>query len=261
MRIAEPLLDLLLPPRCPGCGEATGEDRALCPGCWGRLTFLVPPWCRICGLPFELDSSAVGAGTVCGGCAAKRPSYERLRSALAYDEASRGMILALKHGDRTDTAPALARFLERLVRAEALEADLIVPVPLHRWRLWRRRFNQSALVAGALGRTLGLPVIADALTRWRATVSQKGLGPAARRRNVAGAFAATPRHGERLRGARILLVDDVVTTGATAAACANALRRAGARATTVLALARVTDLGPRAASRPTAESGHWQEGG
>jgi len=259
MHLAGAILDLLLPPRCPACGEATGEDRALCPRCWGRLTFLVPPWCRICGLPFELDAGTVGSGAICGGCAARRPSFERLRSALAYDEASRGMILALKHGDRTDTAPALARLLERLVRMEALEADLIVPVPLHRWRLWRRRFNQSALVAGALGRTLGLPVATDALIRWRATPSQKGLGAAARRRNVGGAFAVSPRHGERLQGARVLLVDDVVTTGATLAACANALRRAGARSTTALALARVTDLGPRPAA--AAESEHWQGGG
>ncbi|HUA54513.1 MAG TPA: ComF family protein [Candidatus Sulfotelmatobacter sp.] len=230
-------LDLLLPPRCLACGAMVEANGLLCPACWSGLSFIAPPLCESCGLPFAF---AVAARTRCAACLADPPPFERARAALIYDDASRRLILGFKHADRTEAAPAFGRWLARAGAALLADADLVVPVPLHRWRLFQRRYNQAALLAHAVGGLAGRPVAADLLVRRRRTPSQGGLGRQGRRRNVAGAFALKPGQADRLRGRRILLIDDVHTTGATLLECARALRRAGAAAVDALTLARVT---------------------
>ncbi|MDG5495805.1 ComF family protein [Niveispirillum sp. BGYR6] len=229
-------LDLLLPPRCLGCGDRVGTPGTLCPTCWTAMHFIDAPFCACCGLPFDYDA---GAGALCGACIAAPPQFGRARAVLSYDDASRPLILGFKHGDRTDAAPGFARWMARSGATLLAECDVIAAVPLHRWRLLRRRYNQSALLALHLGRVSGKPVVPDLLIRRRATPSQGGLTAKGRARNVAGAFAAHPRHRDRISGARVLLVDDVLTTGATVGECARVLRRAGAVGVDVLTLARV----------------------
>lgn len=229
-------LDAVLPPRCLRCGSTVDAVGALCPACWGAMDFLGPPLCICCGYPFEFD---LGPGTLCGACARDRPAYGRARAVLRYDDASKDLILAFKHADRTDGAPAYGAWLARAGAELLAEAELIVPVPLHWSRLFARRYNQAALLALALGRASGLPVIPDLLRRRRRTPSQGRLSAHARRRNVAGAFSIGPAQGSAVAGRRVLLIDDVLTTGATAEACTRVLQRAGAEAVDVLTLARV----------------------
>jgi ComF family protein len=177
----------------------------------------------------------------------RTPVYDRARAALRYDEASRGLILAFKHADRTDVTPTLGQWLARAGSELLAEADLVAPVPLHRWRLLRRGYNQAALLANVLARDTGAVLAPDLLQRVRATPSQQGLSGRARQDNVtAGAFRVHPWHRRRVEGRRVLLVDDVLTTGATVGACARVLRRAGALQIDVLTLARVV----RDASNP-----------
>ncbi len=237
------VLDVLLPPRCLSCGAVVEEPGALCAPCWGRLGFIAPPICARCGLAFELPPQE--GELECAPCMAAPPRYDRARAALAYDENVKSLVLRFKHADATHSAPGFARWMARAGGDMAAECDLIAPVPLHRWRLLWRRYNQAALLALALGRHADKPVVPDLLVRKRATPSQGRLGPAQRRANVAGAFALRPRHAGRVEGFRVLLIDDVLTTGATAEECAKALKRAGAKAVDVLTLARVNR--PRAA--------------
>ena len=235
-RLAALALDTLLPPQCLGCGTAVHGPAALCPACWGSTVFLGPPQCAACGLPFEY---AMDEGTLCGACTRDPPPFRRARAAMAYGDVSRGLLLAFKHGDRTDAAPAFGRWLARAGAELIADAEVMAPVPLHWTRLFARRYNQAALLAQAVGRAAGLEVVADLVVRRRRTPSQGRLGPAARRRNLRGAFAVRPRHTAAIRGRRVLLIDDVLTTGATAAACTRVLLRAGAGAVDVLTLARV----------------------
>jgi len=237
-RVAGTLLDLLLPPRCLGCGTDLAEQGALCAACWRRLVFLGPPQCRACGFPLP---HSVPSEPLCAACVARPPAFDRARAALRYDEGSRRLILAFKHADRTDAAPTLGRWLARAGRELLDDADLIAPVPLHRWRLLGRGYNQSVLLAAAVARETGRPpLVPDLIERVRATPSQQGLGAAQRRANVTPrAFRLHRRHAHRVEGRRVVLVDDVYTTGATAGACAEVLRRGGAEAVDVLALARV----------------------
>lgn len=236
-RLLTPVLDVLLPPRCLGCGAGVDGRGALCAGCWAGLSRLAPPWCRHCGRPLPESASA---DPLCGPCAAKPPSFDRARAAFAYDEGCRRMILRFKHGDRIEAAPGFGLWLARACPEMVAEAGIVLPVPLHRGRLWRRGYNQSALLARVLARASGRPLAVDLLLRDRPTASQQGLSAAARRRNVtAAAFRINPRRAAELRGRRALLIDDVFTTGATVAACARVLKRGGATAVDVLTLARV----------------------
>lgn len=241
-RAARLLLDSLLPPQCLGCGAIVGAMGVLCVACWKRTVFLGPPWCAACGLPFEFD---VGEGALCGACSWRRPRFERARAALGYTDVGRRLILSFKHGDRTDAAPMLARWIVRAGADLLAEADLLVPVPLHWTRLFTRRYNQAGLLAHAISRLTGVPVALDLLVRRRRTPSQRKRNRDERWRNVRGAFAVRPHRGNRIEGRRVLLVDDVYTTGATLQASAGALQGSGAAAVDALTLARVTT------SRPT----------
>ena len=233
------LLDLIFPPLCIACGEPLGAGRGFCAACWGGITFLDGPACACCGLPFAFDP---GADTRCGACLSQPPAFDRARALFAYDEKSKGPILALKHADRLDLVPVFAQWLARSGHRLLAEADLIVPVPLHRLRLWQRRYNQAAELARQLASQSGKALAADMLVRIRATESQGAMASAkARRRNAKGAFRVCD--GARVTGRNVLLVDDVLTTGATAAACAQALKQAGAARVEVLALARVVKAG------------------
>jgi ComF family protein len=228
------ILDLLFPPLCMACRVPVAAP-GLCGPCWSGVTFLDGPACGRCGLPFPV---ALGEESLCAACLARPPAFDSARAILAYDEKSRGAILALKHADRLDLVPGFARWLARAGRQALARGEVIVPVPLHRVRLWRRRYNQAAELARRLGREQGIGVAPLALVRTRSTQSQGVMVSArARRRNVLGAFRVPDP--AFVAGRRVLLVDDVMTTGATAEACARALRRAGAAEVHVLALARV----------------------
>lgn len=231
------VIDTLLPPRCLDCGAVVHGDTALCSDCWPRFDFLGPPVCDCCGFPFAFDPGPATA--LCAACIARPPAYRHARAVLAYGEASRQPILDFKHGDRTGLAPAFGRWLARAGATLVADADVAVPVPLHRGRLFGRRYNQAAMLAIALGREAGLEMRADLLIRRRATRSQGRLSPAARWRNVRGAFAIGRAGRTAIEGRHILLIDDVYTTGATVQECARVLRRAGAAAVDVLTLARV----------------------
>jgi ComF family protein len=232
-RAGRAVLDFLYPPLCMMCRALVREPGNLCATCWQAIAFLEGPMCSCCGLPFDFD---VGPDTLCAGCMAKPPAFDRARSVMRYDEASRAPILALKRADRLDLVPAFARWLERAGYDLIAETDVIVPVPPHRRRLWIRRYNQSALLANELGKLLNRPVSTNALQRTRPTPSQGDMPSAkARRRNVRGAFKAVTGLHDRT----VLLIDDVLTTGATVDACSRTLKRAGAARVFVLTLARV----------------------
>jgi ComF family protein len=236
-RFGRAALDLAYPPLCVVCRGPISEAHALCANCWSAIGFLDGPSCACCGLPFELDP---GPDTLCAACHADPPAFDRARSVLRYDDASKKPILALKHADRLDLVPAFARWLDRIGREMMAEADVLVPVPLHRRRLWQRRYNQSALMAQKLAQLTGKPADPLVLERIRPTPSQGEMPSAkARRRNVRGAFRVAPGRVSAVKHRSVLLIDDVFTTGATVSACARALKRAGAKQVYVLTLARV----------------------
>ena len=235
-RLSRTVLDAVLPPRCLKCGEVLAGANGLCPDCWRKVTWLAAPCCACCGQPFPFDA---GEGALCGACLQKRPAYDRARAVFRYDDQSRDLIIGLKHADRTESVPALAGWMVRAGNALLDSAELIVPVPLHWTRLAIRRFNQAGLLAQAIGRAAERPVLHQALTRRRATRSQGHLGRLARFRNVKGAIAVSERHATAVTNRRVLLIDDVITTGATVESAAKALISAGARQVDVLALAKV----------------------
>lgn len=232
----------ILPPRCPVSGRIVAAAGDLSPEAWGQLTFIAPPFCRCCGFPFPVAQTAdqpLSEDFLCGDCLETPKLYRFCRSSLAYDEASRSLVLAFKHGDQTLLAKFLAGLLARS-GADILEgADLLIPVPLHWRRLVSRRYNQSALLARHLSRLSAVPVESRALIRTRATPSQGHKSARERRSNVADAFAVAPKLAHRLSGKSVVLIDDVLTTGATVDACCSSLLAAGARSVDVLTVARV----------------------
>ena len=209
---------------------------AVCGACWSGIAFIVDPLCERCGRPFEFS---VTDRAICGRCIADPPVYDRARSAALYDDASRGLLLRFKHGDGLHLTPLFGAWLSRTGAVLLAEADLLVPVPLHRTRLFARRYNQAALLAIDVGRRAGVPVDVLGLIRARRTPSQGTKTRAGRERNVRGAFKVTPDLAARISGKRVLLVDDVLTSGATVNACARVLGRAGAAKVDVLTVARV----------------------
>jgi ComF family protein len=230
------LLDAILPPLCLACREIVATPGALCPECWRGLSFIASPHCARCGVPFADDR---GSQTHCIDCLTRPPRFRRARAAIVYDNRSRRLVLPFKHGDRTDMAPACAAWMARAGAELVAEADLVAPVPLHWRRLFTRRYNQAALLARTVAREAETMMAPDLLRRTSWTASQAGLRAKERRRNVRHAFDVHPRWRAIVRDRTVLLVDDVLTTGATVDACVSELLRAGARHVDVLTLARV----------------------
>lgn len=228
--------DLLLPPRCLSCSAPLWGETQVCGSCWTKLQFIDAPLCNLSGIPFPFDA---GPGALSAEALARPVAYSRARAALVYEKSSGRLVSRLKYGDRLEAVPLFARWMARAGAVLLADADIIVPVPLHATRLFQRRFNQSAELARAVARLSGVPAVPDLLIRTRATRAQVGLSASARRRNVAGVFALTPGKGEKVRGKRVLLIDDVVTTGATVEACSRTLIAEGAAAVDVLTFARV----------------------
>lgn len=225
------LVALALPPRCPGCGAVVEADHRFCAGCWSGLRFLGDPACAACGAPLPIDQ---GPGMRCAPCLSQTPVHDGVRAAVAYGPVARDVALKLKYGGRLALATTMARLMCRHLPDDA---DCLIPVPLHRRRLWTRGYNQSVLIATALAGMRGVPVLRDTLRRTRATPPLRGMNGRARAKMVRGAFVvADPAV---VAGKRIVLIDDVHTSGATIDACALALRRAGAARVTALCWARV----------------------
>lgn len=230
-------LDLVLPPLCLKCRAPVGEPQSVCATCWNELRFLSAPHCEQCGLPFPHD---LGAGVKCAACIAQPPPFAKSRAALAYDDASRDLILGFKHADRLEATPLFGRWLATAGRDAFADADVLVPIPLHWRRLAARRYNQAALLAHALGARARVPVDTGLLLRTKATPSQGEMPSArARAKNVVRAFAMAEGAGTKIAGRSVALVDDVLTTGATVGACAKVLLKAGAASVSVVTLARV----------------------
>ena len=232
------MLDAALPPLCPACRSPVADLGGLCPDCWGQLSFITPPYCERLGIPFAYDP---GPGILSMEAIADPPAYNRARAAVRYDDIARDLVHRLKYGDRLDLATTMGRWMAHAGRDLIAEADALLPVPLHWRRLWARRFNQSAALAQAISRATAIPVAPAALRRVKATAQQVGLSRAERATNVQGAFSAEHRAKGEVAGRRLIVIDDVLTSGATSDACARALLRAGAAQVDVLVFARVVD--------------------
>ncbi|OCW58331.1 ComF family protein [Hoeflea olei] len=233
-------MDFVYPPLCAGCGTMTGQPGALCAACWETVRFIERPYCDITGMPFSHDR---GEGMVSPEAIANPPLYHRARAAVFHDGVARKIVHGLKYADRSDLCAMMAGWMARAGRDVIDDSDVIVSVPLHRFRLVARRYNQSAELARALSRLTGKPFLAGAMRRHRATRQQVGLGLRARQDNVRGAFSVPPVQAPRLLGMKVLLVDDVFTTGSTVEAATRALLRSGARQVDVLTFARVASQG------------------
>ncbi len=231
-------LNLLLPAQCLTCDQPVQTQGTFCPQCFGRTGFVTEPCCARCGVPFSHWGQA-GADRLCPACHECPPPWGRARAPLRYDAQSRRIILPFKYADRTDLAAALAPMMVRAGAVLLRDAEVLVPVPLHRGRLYARRYNQAALLAHAVARLARLPSLPDGLARTRVTTSLGELSAEARTQEVEGAFAVRPRRRERIAGRHVLLIDDVMTSGATCAACAEALLEGGAASVDVLVAARV----------------------
>ena len=229
------VVDVALPQLCASCREPVG-DAGVCAACWAKLSFIAPPYCERLGIPFTYDP---GPGILSMQAIADPPAYHRARAAVRYDDVARSLVHAFKYGDRLDLAPTMGRWMATAGKPLLGEADALVPVPLHWRRHWARRFNQSALLSEIVAKASGVPVAYRALKRVKATPQQVGLSQSARAQNVQGAFRVPAEGKAEVTGRRLILVDDVLTSGATMDACARALLRAGAAQVDALVFARV----------------------
>ena len=229
--------DLIVPPCCLVCRAPLGAHHLLCAPCWREVHFIRPPLCDVLGIPLPFDT---GERMISAAATAHPPAYDRARAVAHYSGAMRTLIHQFKYADRHDARALFGRWLAEVGRDLIAGVDVVVPVPLNRWRLLSRRFNQAAILAQEMSRQTGLAVQLHLLQRSRSTGTQVGLTRDQRRRNLAGAFSVPRRRRASLEGRNVLLIDDVITTGATVEACARALKRAGAARVDVLALALVT---------------------
>jgi ComF family protein len=232
------VIDFLVPPKCLVCREPVGEPASLCQSCWDTLKYIDAPVCNVLGVPFAYDQ---GEGAVSPAALADPPLWDRARAAVAFDDASRRIVHALKYRDTQEAGLFMARLMGRAGRQIIEEADVIIPVPLHRFRLWQRRFNQAAILSQQISSQFSKSYRTDLLQRSKASRSQVGLSFDERRKNVAKVFQVTPEGAGDLAGCKVLLVDDVLTTGATAGSCAAVLKKAGAAQVDVLAFALVLE--------------------
>jgi ComF family protein len=237
LQLLRKTIDILLPPRCLATGEIVDKQGMLAPDFWSQLSFIEKPFCVTCGVPFGFS---VTGDTLCAPCMESEPVFDRARAAVVYNDPSRQLLLAFKYGDRLQAADTFLPWLLRAGSEMIAESDIIVPVPLHARRLWQRRFNQSALLAQAVAASAKKQFLPEALIRLRHTVPQKGMNRKERKDNVRGAFCANGRYAAALTGKNILLIDDVLTSGATLNECARTLKRAGASSVFILTVARVT---------------------
>jgi ComF family protein len=229
-------LDAALPPLCPSCREPLGDGAGLCASCWSKLALIEPPYCARLGIPFTYDP---GPGLLSMEAIANPPAYDRARAAVRYDDVARALVHGFKYGDRLDLAPTMGRWMARAGRELLADADALIPVPLHWRRLWARRFNQAAALAKVISESCKAPVLHGALCRMRPTIQQVGLSKPQRAANVQGAFGVPPERKADVTGKRLVLIDDVLTSGATLDTCTRALLRAGAAHVDVLVFARV----------------------
>ena len=227
--------DYILPRNCQACDQATVEGEGLCASCWTDLKRIEAPYCRQCGLPFAKDLFVGEEGVLCGACAAQPPAYGQARAALVYNDLSRKLVIGLKHGGRLDMVRPMAAMMQGAGADLIDRADILIPVPIHPTRLLKRRFNQAADLARQIAKRAGKPISHD-LIRKKPTPPQSG-SPTRRARNVQGAFEV--RDSRTIAGRSVLLIDDVMTTGATVNGCAKAMLRAGAIQADVLCFARV----------------------
>ncbi|TNE34061.1 MAG: ComF family protein [Alphaproteobacteria bacterium] len=248
-----PLIDLVYPPRCPLCGEGIGEQGSLCPACWSDLEIPSEPACEACGRPFGASVAAEGA--ICAPCLASPPRHSGIAAATLYSDASRKLVLAFKHGGRIGLAPMLARLIAARLPQGNANPPLLVPVPLHRWRLWKRGYNQAALLARELEKLGKGELLVDALVRSRSTPALGGLGRKAREKALQGAITISPGRKSDVKNRDVILVDDVLTSGATSDACVRLLLNAGASSVRIACFARVLNeaLGVTQ-SRPESET-------
>jgi ComF family protein len=230
-------LDVALPTLCVSCRDPV-DGEGVCANCWAKLSFIAPPFCPRLGIPFVYDP---GPDMLSMEAIANPPAYTRARAAVRYDDVARTLVHALKYQDRTDLAPAMGRWMARAGQELLDDADVLVPVPLHWRRGWSRRYNQSGALARIIERESGVKVAAEALRRIRPTEQQIGLSRPQRASNVQGAFKVAPDRQHLISDRRVVLIDDVLTSGATVDACARALLRAKAAAVDVLVFARVVD--------------------
>lgn len=255
-RAIAPIVDLFFPPRCPLCGAPLAQQGGLCAACWSAMAIPAEPACMRCQRPF---GDGVPEGSVCAPCLADPPAHDGIAAATLYNEAARHLILAFKRGGRVALAPFLGRLIASRLASPALPQVgpgwLVIPVPLHRWRLWARGFNQSALLGTVIADERGATAMVDGLLRRKRTPVLGGLGARARERALSGAIAVNPKRAEALRGADVVLVDDVLTSGATTRACVRALKRAGARHVVVACFSRVLDKALDHTGTAGAESG------
>lgn len=243
-----PLVDLVFPPRCPLCGHAIGEQTGLCLSCWSQLVIPGAPCCAACQIP--LDTAAVEGALSCLACLADPPQHAGIAAGTLYNEPSRKLVLALKHGGRIALAPFMAGLIA--ARLPPFEGEwVVVPVPLYRWRIWRRGYNQAALLACELAARTQQPLMVDALRRTKQTPSLGGLGRNERKKVLAGAIAINPSAARNIAGRNVILVDDVLTSGATSDACVRVLRKAGATQVVIACFARVIEHGPPASQPQT----------
>jgi ComF family protein len=235
-------LNMLLPPLCVMCEQMVGESHGFCGECWRGFSFIAAPHCSCCGIPFEYEGQGINDDALCGGCVQDKPDFAYARAALVYNDASKKIILPFKHVDRTDYARAIARLMLNAGQTLIEQADALMPVPLHFTRLFARRYNQAALLVHHLSQATDKPMLLHILKRTRSTQTQGHLSREQRQKNVKNAFEIKQADLSDINGKRLLLVDDVLTTGATANACAVTLLKAGAARVDVLTLARVVKV-------------------